>query len=240
MKQNLHLGVPSARNDDEEEFDLKDLLNQLLARKWWIVTAVVLGTFIGAFWGQLGPNTYRASSVVQIESRSDGVNLPEELIGQLLGNPSTPGSLATEIHIIKSRLILGPVIDELNLSTRTEPLEAPIVGEVLARRSIPIFGGLFPARFARANESVHARFLEPPEASIGQTYTLTVTAADTFELSSDAGDVWQGTVGAPLALGDGTRLIFDSISAPVRRSFTVWYENTRAGAARLAQDLSVR
>jgi tyrosine-protein kinase Etk/Wzc len=100
-------------SENDGDLDLGDLLAQLLARKWLIVAFAVLGGIIGLFVGQLGPNEYRATSVVQIEKRSGGVPLPEELIGNLLSMENDRGStFETEIHVIRSRLILGPVVEE--------------------------------------------------------------------------------------------------------------------------------
>ena len=120
--------LPSSVAGEDGEIDLKDILAQLLARKVFLGLAVIVGATVGAFIGQLPPNQFRASAVVQIEQRADRIPLPSELIGELLtGGTSTNSGLDTEVHIIRSRLVLGPVVDRLNARTRGS---APLLSHI--------------------------------------------------------------------------------------------------------------
>ena len=124
--------------DADGELSVPDILAQIAARKWLVAALAALGALIGAIAGQLGPDEYRADAVVQIEERSNGMPLPEELIGNLLSAEQDRGSsFDTEIHVIRSRLVLAPVVERLDVNTRVIPVRAPVIGDLLARRGLP-------------------------------------------------------------------------------------------------------
>ena len=109
MKPNLTMqGTPEG--DETDEIRIGDLLTQILARKWLVIGCTLAGLLIGAFIGQLPPDQYRASALVHLERRAQGIQLPEILVGSSLGQGGQQ-RIATESHIIRSRFTLGPVAD---------------------------------------------------------------------------------------------------------------------------------
>ena len=227
--------------DSDGELDLSDLLAQLFARKWLIVGLVLLGGLIGLVIGQLGPNEYRATSVVQIEKRSNGVVLPEELIGNLLsgGDQARGSSFETEIHVIRSRLILGPVVEELWINARVQPVRAPIIGDFLARRSIPLLGSLLSDAYQRPGESISLNQLRVSEDLMGAPISLRVTGFDSFEITAPDSTAVTGRVGTLVTLGDDIQLQVISLNAAKGREYQIFAEPLRNGVARLRAGLSV-
>lgn len=204
-------------NESESEISLGDLIAQLLARKWWIIAAALLGAMIGAINGQLPPNQFHADAVVQIEQRSSGVQLPSELIGDFLRGEDTRSRLDTEVHLIRSRLILQPVVEALSLDARADPVKAPIIGDVLARRSLPVLQGFIPARFARAGEGVRVSRLTLPDMMQGEVLRLVVGNGDRVTVVLPDGQQIEGDWTAPIRLpGDGVLEISDLRAAPGR------------------------
>lgn len=228
--------------DSDGDLDLSDLLAQLFARKWLIAGFVLLGGLIGLVIGQLGPNEYRATSVVQIEKRSSGVVLPEELIGNLLsgGEQARGSSFETEIHVIRSRLILGPVAEELGINARVDPVRAPIIGDFLARRSIPLIGPLLSEAYQRPGESISLNQLRVSEDLMGVPISLRVTGSDSFEISApDSTAAVTGRVGTLVTLGDDIQLQVTTLNAAKGREYQIFAEPLRNGVARLREGLSV-
>ena len=226
---------------DEGDLDLKDLLAQLLARKWLLVVALVSGGLIGVLVGQLPPNEYRSAALVQIEERSNGVQLPTELIGELLGGlgGAQSSSFETEAHIIRSGLILRPVVEELDLATVVRPVQLPVVGDVLLRNSVPFAAGLLPGRYPRPGEEIAvARFLVP-EAALDQPVVLTVGTGGAFTVSAGGTEV-AGRVGAAVDLGARGSLLVSELSAAPGRQFLLWKRAERAVVAEIAQYLTVQ
>lgn len=226
---------------NDGDLDLRDLLAQLLARKWLIIALALLGGLIGLIIGQLGPNEYRATSVVQIEKRATGMALPEELIGNLLsgGEQARGSTFETEIHVIRSRLILGPVVEELGINARVEPVRAPIIGDLLARRSIPILGPLLSDAYQRTGESVSLNQLRVSEDLMGQPILLRVTGSDLFEITSPNSTTVTGQVGTLVTLADDIQLQVTALDAPEGREYKVFAEPLRNGVNRLRAGLSV-
>ena len=237
-------GGGTSGGGSDRELDIKDILAQLLARKWLIAIVAIVGAIVGAFQGQLPPDTFRATSTIQIEKRDSGVDIPSALIGELLGQPPDAGALATEIHVIRSRLIMGPVTERLDLDTRVVPTVAPFFGEILQRRNLPLVHWLvnpfIPSRYIRAGESVSARFTDVPEDQIGASMTLTVTGPTTYRLETRSGETFDGTMGEELTLGRFHTLIVDDISARKGRVFTIWKEPLRRTVSRISRGISVR
>ncbi|MEP0564287.1 MAG: Wzz/FepE/Etk N-terminal domain-containing protein, partial [Paracoccaceae bacterium] len=210
----------SETDGNDGDLDLSDLLGQFLARKWLIIALALLGGTIGLLIGQLGPNNYRAISVVQIEKRSSGVVLPEELIGNLLsGDQARGSSFETEIHVIRSRLILGPVVEELGVNARVEPIRAPIIGDLLARRSIPLLGPLLSDAYQRPGESISLNQLRVSEDLIGAPISLRVTGVDSFEFTAPNSTTVTGRVGTLVTLGDDIQLQVTALNAAEGREY---------------------
>lgn len=230
----------SETDGNDGDLDLSDLLGQFLARKWLIIALALLGGTIGLLIGQLGPNNYRAISVVQIEKRSSGVVLPEELIGNLLsGDQARGSSFETEIHVIRSRLILGPVVEELGVNARVEPIRAPIIGDLLARRSIPLLGPLLSDAYQRPGESISLNQLRVSEDLIGAPISLRVTGVDSFEITAPNSTTVTGRVGTLVTLGDDIQLQVTALNAAEGREYKVFAVPFRHSVARLRNGLSV-
>lgn len=226
--------------ENDGDLDLSDLLAQLLARKWLIVAFALLGGLIGLIIGQLGPNEYRATSVVQIEKRSSGVVLPEELIGNLLsGDQARGSSFETEIHVIRSQLILGPVVEELGVNARVEPVRAPIIGDLLARRSIPLLGSLLSDAYQRPGDSISLNQLRVSDDLIGVPISLRVTGSDRFEITSPNSATVTGQVGTIVTLGNDIQLQVTELNAPEGREYRIFAVPLRNGVGRLRSGLSV-
>lgn len=240
-QRNMGRVMPGAEPPEEEdELDLRDLLAQVLARKWLVVFACLLGGLIGALWGQLAPNTYRAASVVQIEKRSPGVALPSELVGQLLRGETAGSSLETEMHVIRSRLILGPVTEKLETRRRIVPVRAPVIGDLLARRDLPYLGEMLPETFQRPGETVALSALSVPDGHEGVNLLLTVTGPDTFEIAEPGAPPLPGRVAEDLRLPSGIQLRIGEVSAPSGRQYLVFEEPMRNSVARIRRGLGIR
>lgn len=210
---------------DDDEIDLRELLTQLLARKWFLAGALAAGGLLGGGYAQLAPNEWQSKALIQIEERSSGVQLPTELIGELMGNLGEPESrFETEAHVIRSGLILNPVIAELGLATRVTPAQLPLVGDTFLRlelhRMFPYLDGLMPARFPRAEERVEVARFGVVEELLGTPVPLEVLVAGRFAVTLE-GERYLGEVGTALNLGGRGSLLVSEIAAAPGRQFVV-------------------
>ncbi|MFS1909697.1 polysaccharide biosynthesis tyrosine autokinase [Vibrio sp. 10N.286.48.B7] len=116
-----------------DNIDLGKLVGILLDSKWIIIGCVFLFTLLGTAYAVLSTPIYQADALVQIEKKSGGIS---SMIGEGFGDAfSQDSSSATEIAIIRSRLVLGETVDKLNLTTVVSPSHTAVIGKGLARLS---------------------------------------------------------------------------------------------------------
>lgn len=231
---------PADMAEPDDELNLADLLTQIAARKWLVAGLAVFGALAGGIVGQLGPNEYRAEAVVQIEERSSGTPLPEELIGNLLSpGQGRRSSFDTEIHVIRSRLVLGPVVKRFHADTRAIPVRAPVIGDLLARRGLPGVNALLSDAYQRPGESLALDSLTVSDALLGTALTLRVTGPESFEVTGPRIARIEGRVGELVETATEARLQVADIRAPVGREYTLLKEPLRNSVARLRNNLEV-
>lgn len=104
-------------NNNEDTIDLKELFFSLLAR-WKLITICVLLSLLCAFlYLRVTPNTYSVDALVQVEDKKGA---SAALLGDLSNIIEQKSPAQAEIEILKSRLVLGQVINNLNLDTQLE------------------------------------------------------------------------------------------------------------------------
>ena len=96
----------------------------------WLVAAIAgaaLAAGVAYVW--LATPVYRADLLVQVEEKKKGGAL-----GELSSIFSEVSPSETEVEILRSRTLVGAVVDALKLDIGAEPRRFPIVGRALARR----------------------------------------------------------------------------------------------------------
>ncbi|MGI3167290.1 polysaccharide biosynthesis tyrosine autokinase [Pseudooceanicola sp. 200-1SW] len=130
--------------NSEDGVDISSLTAALWRGKWWIAAATLVMAMIGAYYANaIATPIYRASSVVMLETREESVVDIGNVIGGL-GTDTT--AVNTEVEVIRSRLLLGKVVDALDLTQDPEfnPLlstPSPLVQR--KQRLMALLTGLF-------------------------------------------------------------------------------------------------
>ena len=115
----------SAPKEDNDEIDLMALLFAIL-RGWKIIVFfAVLGLIVGILYSRYVNPTFKADALIQIEESSKGVAALGADISELIG--SEVSKAQTEAELIRSRMILEPVVNSLHLRIR---LSDPNVGGI--------------------------------------------------------------------------------------------------------------
>ncbi|WAY99359.1 Wzz/FepE/Etk N-terminal domain-containing protein, partial [Serratia marcescens] len=109
--------------------DLSRLLGTLIDHRWLIIGITALFSVAGIIYSLFATPIYQADAMVQVE-QNVGNSLVNDL-SQMLPN-SQPGS-STEIELIKSRMVTGKTVDDLNLETVVQQKYFPIFGRGWAR-----------------------------------------------------------------------------------------------------------
>lgn len=205
MQQNIgQVSHSSSRaQDDDDEIDLMRLVGQLLENKWLIIAVTALFTLGGIAYALLATPIYKADALLQVEKKSSGMPALGEM-GDLFSSDS---DAATEIQIIKSRMVIGSVVDQLDLTTSVSPKYMPIIGDFLARRS-PEKDQLIIDTFT------------VPQSYIGHGLALTFNENNFTLKNNDEKTVLEGTVGT-LASNDDFSLRIDDVKLANTNSFTI-------------------
>ncbi|MCD1621064.1 polysaccharide biosynthesis tyrosine autokinase [Salipiger manganoxidans] len=109
----------TATPKDDEVIDLAALLGALWRNKTYIFLAIITSVFIGGVYAYiLATPIYRSTAVVMLNNREEQqvVDLGSVMGG--LGGDST--IVNTEVEVLKSRILLGKVVDELELTQDPE------------------------------------------------------------------------------------------------------------------------
>lgn len=228
-----------ATTEDNSEISLTDLLAQILARKWIVVTTAVLGVVLGLVLGQLPPDEYRASTLVNVEQRDQNVEL-QNILGtrSMLGQEST--RIEAEAHIIRSRFVLGPVVRSLNLDWRLEPDRFPVIGYVAERRSRPSIPDWIAPRYTRYGDNFRLDLLEVDGPLIDRRARIVVTGEGQFDAWLGDGPRISGRVNEMVELAPGFRFRIAQLDVPEGRRFTLWRTQTRAAISMLRTGLDIR
>jgi len=132
QRSNSQKAESKNQQSDADVIDLGKLLGLLLDRKWLIILVTALFAIGGVAYALLATPIYKADALLQVETKSTGMSAIVGDVGDLFSSES---SATTEVEIIKSRMILGKTVDELNLTIQATPIYTPIIGKGLARLS---------------------------------------------------------------------------------------------------------
>ncbi|MEZ9590575.1 polysaccharide biosynthesis tyrosine autokinase [Vibrio breoganii] len=162
--------------------DLGKLLGLLLDGKWIIIFTTFVFAVVGVAYALLATPIYKADALVQVEQKNSGMPVLSEGISDMFAQES---NAATEIEIIKSRMVLGKTVDKFNLTTLASPDYLPAIGKGLATR-------------LGTEAHIKVERFEIPEYAETGGYTLTLDNPETGEYSLvDQHDklILKGTVG---------------------------------------------
>jgi len=228
----------------EKEFDLNDLVGVLLAGMPILLAVVAATVAIGSFYAWSALRVYPADALVQVEL-DDKKSVTDALgdLAELLGDQSSVGA---EVELIRSRLLIGSVVDELNLTVQIRPRYFPIIGAPLSRMSLlaqddESKSGKAVSRYVWGKASADVPSFDVPETLFGREFYLERSATGVV-LSLDGVVVIQGAVGTKLegiAEGKPISIFVKDISAPIGAEFQLTKVSRMDRIASLADRLRV-
>ena len=115
----------SASKENNDEIDLMALLFSILRGWKTIVFFAVLGLIIGILYSRYVNPTFQSDALIQIDEQSKGISALGSDISDLIGSEASKAQ--TEAELIRSRMILEPVVDLLHLRIK---LSDPTIGYV--------------------------------------------------------------------------------------------------------------
>lgn len=174
----------------DDEIDLGVLLSEIMAHWRFILGMLLIGLLIGLFYIGFVSPTYSSNAIVQVDKQSRGVSALGEDLSKLLATDASPAQ--AEIELMKSRMVLIPVIEALHLDIS--------IGE----RGLNLFDNL---PFVKKNRILHSEQgvsykdnvlignFSVPLNYVGQDFTIAKKDDTQFVLKSPEGEEFQGTIG---------------------------------------------
>lgn len=219
QEQNRLLQSINMFKDQEEEIDLLEYFGVLLDAKWLILMiALCVGSVAGAYAFFATP-IYQADALIQVEESSKGLPGSQDLL-TLLDQGSSKAS--TEIEIIRSRSVVGRVVDDLKLATIARPKLFPVIGGYFYRNYSssgyrePLLGF---SDYAWGGEKIQVETLDVPQGLVNLPLELVVIADGKFKLLDDKGEVLLEGATNQLVEGSAIRIYVSQLGARVGTRF---------------------
>ncbi|HBR2328342.1 TPA: polysaccharide biosynthesis tyrosine autokinase, partial [Klebsiella pneumoniae] len=207
---------------DADEIDLGRLIGEFIDHRKLIISVTSLFTLVALIYAIFATPIYQADALIQVEQKQANAILSN--LSQML--PDSQPQSAPEIALIRSRMILGKTVDDLNLQARVKQKYFPLLGRGFARLSGDKPGSLSISRlYIPENDN------DTPEI------ILTVKERNSFSIS--VGDfIINGKVGELLD-ERGISLKVDEISAKPGTEFSIVYVSRLKAITDLQDDIAV-
>ncbi|MCH7309108.1 polysaccharide biosynthesis tyrosine autokinase [Acinetobacter sp. NIPH 1852] len=159
----------SQNTNTEDTIDLKELFFSLLAQWKLIALCVILSLVCALLYLRTTPNTYAVDALVQVEN-SKGASAA--LLGDLSQMIDQKSPAQSEIEILKSRLVLGSVIEALHLDLSISSVEDTFAQRLLSKPSYATEYLPKAVIFRDAEKALEFRQFEVPQNFLDKTLRL--------------------------------------------------------------------
>ena len=229
-----------SQNESQTRVDLWQIWEKIVWSKWLILSFTCLFALLGLFYVFTTQPIYSADTILQFEpameefdSSTTGAELGDDLTLRGAASP-----FISELQILKSRAVLGTVIDQFQLEIEATPRYFPLIGAALARwrepqadffeqtqerindtrqlQTTPSTGLL--SSYAWGQEEIDVRIFDVPTAFLDKELLLTVLPNGQYELSD--------TSEKPILVGDVGAL--SSTDSSMESSFSIDVSAIRA------------
>ncbi|WP_127347762.1 polysaccharide biosynthesis tyrosine autokinase [Pseudidiomarina mangrovi] len=195
MQQNQSPAPVVNNKRDDDEIDLGRLFGLLIDHKWLIAVITLSFMVVGVVYAMLATPIYQADALLQVEKKSSGI----PALGEMADMFATESEASTEIEIMKSRMVIGTVVDQLKLTNSVTPNYMPLIGEFLARRS-------------EVRDQVVIESFNVPNSQLGQALTLEFDGTGFTLFDSEGEQALSGQIGTLAASGEWELHISDAVT----------------------------
>ncbi|WP_436263562.1 polysaccharide biosynthesis tyrosine autokinase [Paraburkholderia terricola] len=214
--------LPHAAVTERGQLTAREMLNLMRDHVWEIAATTAIFLMLAGLYLLIAPKIYSADVLVRVDP-------PEQnALGIALQNqetlPPPAPSPVTEMAVMRSRSVLGPVIERYRFDVSVTPQAIPLLGDIAARFATPgkpAAPWLGLKSFAWGGESVQVGALKVPRDLEEEKLTLVALEGGAYELRAPSGDLLvEGRVGAVANANDVSVLIKQLVARPGTR-FTV-------------------
>nr|HCI8860936.1 tyrosine-protein kinase [Klebsiella variicola] len=112
--------------NEEDTIQLGTIIGHLIDHKKLILSSMVMFALIGGLYSWIATPIYKADALIQVEQNTGNSILTN--LSSIL--PDNQPASAPEIELLKSRMVLGGAVEELNLDIEVKPKNFPIIGRL--------------------------------------------------------------------------------------------------------------
>lgn len=232
---------PQLGKQDDDEIDLVAILDIILDAKWLIAIITAVCVALAVAYAVLSTPIYSANTLIQVEQNQSNTNnvMTEMAILFDAGSP-----VSAEMEILRSRMVIGEVVDRLQLHNSARPDYLPIVGRWLASRSNELsnpgifgFGG-----YVSGIERISISQLDVPAELQGQALKVIATESGYDFMTEEKEIIVQGVVGQTYAFtfnGQPGRINLAELDGKPGAMFTVVSSSRQGKIGQLQRDLNI-
>ena len=149
----------SQNSQTEDTIDLKELFFSLIAQWKLIALCMILSLICALLYLRTTPDTYAVDALVQVE---DSKGASAALLGDLSSMIEQKSPAQAEIEILKSRLVLGTVIDRLHLDLKISATDDSFWNRLSKRHQYDVVYSQQSVRFKEYQKSFDVREFDIP------------------------------------------------------------------------------
>ncbi len=169
--------------NNEDTIDLRELFFSLIAQWKLILLCVLLAIVFALLYLRVTPDTYSVDALVQVESQKGGASAA--LLGQELSSIMDGAGIGqqlaqAEIEILKSRLVLGSTIKELNLDTQIYPSNNSIFQRLISNSKFTLQHSSRGVKVENDMDSFDVQQLVVPHKFLNKSLLLSIKDAQSF------------------------------------------------------------
>lgn len=186
----------SAKTAVEKEDDEIDLMALLLAllRGWkTILFFAILGLLIGILYSRYVNPTYKSEALIQIDEKSSGISALGGDISELIGAEDSKAQ--AEAELIRSRMVLEPVINSLHLRIRLADPEVGAIDRIVNDRTNTAIHTPEGVSLTTTDGQASISQFNVSQGYLNQSFTLTRSETG-FTLSNEL-DEFKGQLNQP-------------------------------------------
>jgi tyrosine-protein kinase Etk/Wzc len=197
----LRAPQPAFGSMEEQEPALSSYVETILGARWLILAAMASALIGGTLYLLLATPIYQSDALVQVEEKKATLSGLEDLSSMF----SSTSPAETEIEILRSRMLIGSVVEELHLDVIAGPRFFPAFGRGIARHyasDVPASPVLGLASYTWGGERIALSRLEVPKRWEGKLLTVVAHEGGRYDLLDPEGKlVAHGEAGKALTLG---------------------------------------
>jgi tyrosine-protein kinase Etk/Wzc len=234
---------------EDHGVSIRDYVDLLFEGRRTILLTLLSVLLVTSVYLVLAPRTYKADTLLRIDKNKALLSAPLRSEANQSPSEAENPRAQREVEILRSRSVLGKVVDDLNLTVETSPNYFPIIGETLARKH-DAHDGIASAwrgfgRWAWGGEKLKVVTFTVPDRYLDKEFTLIAVEEGRFRLLGPKDEfLAEGSVGDPISadIGETTPVVvkLDELKAHPGTHFELTRKTSLAAIETLQKAFSVK